>query len=45
VLLNSVKLDNQVLIDYITQTLGGTIGEEYEDLRGQGRIVIFEEAP
>ena len=40
-----VKLDNQVLIDYITETLGGVIGEEYEDLAGQGRIVIFEEKP
>ena len=40
-----VKLDNQVLIDYITETLGGVIGEEYVDLTGQGRIVIVEEAP
>jgi len=45
ILQNSVKLDNQVLIDYITGTLGGVIGEEYEDLTGQGRIVIVEEAP
>ena len=35
-----VKLDNQVLIDYITETLEGVIGEEYEDLTGEGRIVI-----
>ena len=40
-----VKLDNQVLIDYITETLGGVIGEEYEELTGQGRIVIVEEKP
>ncbi|MBR6353048.1 MAG: 5'-nucleotidase C-terminal domain-containing protein, partial [Oscillospiraceae bacterium] len=40
-----VKLDNQVLIDYITETLGGTVGEEYEDPFGQGRIVIVEEQP
>lgn len=40
-----VKLDNQVLIDYITQDLGGVIGEQYEDLTGDGRIVIVEEAP
>ena len=40
-----VKLDNQVLIDYITETLGGVIGEEYEDPTGQGRIVIFDEQP
>ena len=40
-----VKLDNQVLIDYITEDLGGVIGEEYENLTGQGRIVIVEQAP
>ncbi len=39
-LLDCVKLDNQVLIDYITETLGGVIGEEYADPYGQGRIVI-----
>ncbi len=45
VLQNCVKLDNQVLIDYIVEDLGGVIGEEYEDLTGQGRIVIFDEKP
>ena len=45
VLQDRVKLDNQVLIDYVTETLGGVIGEEYEDLTGEGRIVIVEEAP
>ena len=45
VLQESVKLDNQVLIDYITGTLGGVIGEEYADPYGQGRIVAVEEAP
>ena len=45
ILQNSVKLDNQVLIDYITESLGGVIGPEYEELTGQGRIVIFDEAP
>ena len=40
-----VKLDNQVLIDYITEDLGGVIGEEYEELTGEGRIVIVEEKP
>ena len=39
VLQESVKLDNQVLIDYITGTLGGVVGEGYEDPYGQGRIV------
>ena len=39
VLQESVKLDNQVLIDYITGTLGGVVGEDYENPYGQGRIV------
>ena len=41
-LLDCVKLDNQVLIDYATETLGGVIGEEYADPTGQGRIVITQ---
>ena len=45
VLQNRVKLDNQVLMDYITESLGGVIGPEYEELTGQGRIVIYDEAP
>ena len=45
VLQERVKLDNQVLIDYITETLGGSVGEEYDDPYGQGRIVIVEEKP
>lgn len=44
VLQDSVKLDNQVLIDYITGTLGGVIGEEYADPYGEGRIVAVEGA-
>ncbi len=40
-ILNRVKLDNQVLIDYIIGTLGGVIGAEYADPYGQGRIVII----
>ena len=39
VLQESVKLDNQVLIDYITGTLGGVVGEGYDNPYGQGRIV------
>ncbi len=39
VLQQSVKLDNQVLIDYITETLGGVVAEGYENPYGQGRIV------
>ena len=42
---DSVKLDNQVLIDYITEDLEGVIGPEYEDLAGEGRIVIIDEKP
>lgn len=39
------KLASQALIDYITEDLGGIIGEEYEELTGEGRIVIIEEKP
>lgn len=43
VLQDNVKLDNQVLIDYITQTLGGVVGEGYDNPYGQGRIVSVHE--
>ena len=39
VLQESVKLDNQVLIDYITQTLGGVVSDGYENPYGAGRII------
>jgi len=42
VLQKSVKLDNQVLIDYITQSLGGVVGAEYANPYGQGRIVSVD---
>lgn len=45
VLQDSVKLDNQVLIDYITDSMGGDVSADYADPTGQGRIVIVEEAP
>ena len=45
VLQKDVKLDNQVLIDYIVDTLGGVVGEAYADPYGQGRIVAVSEAP
>ncbi|MBR5057669.1 MAG: 5'-nucleotidase C-terminal domain-containing protein, partial [Clostridiales bacterium] len=45
VLQNCVKLDNQMLIDFLTGSLDGTIGEEYEEPTGQRRIVIVEEKP
>lgn len=37
-----VKLDNQILIDYILDELGGNIGNEYADPTGQGRITIID---
>ena len=40
-----IALDNQALIDYITGDLGGTVGEEYSDPRGNGRITVVNEAP
>ena len=40
-LLDCVMIDNQVLINYIVEKLGGTVGEEYADLWGQGRITII----
>lgn len=40
VIAEDAGLDNQLLIDYIVESLGGTIGKDYSDPRGQGRIVI-----
>ena len=42
VLNSQFRLDSQLLIDYITDDLGGVIGEEYADPYGQGRITIIE---
>ncbi len=39
---DEVLIDNQVLINYIIDTLGGAVGEEYADPYGQGRIVFVE---
>ncbi len=36
----SGKLDNEVLSEYIKDTLGGEIGAEYADPYGQGRITV-----
>lgn len=44
-LIDESMLDNQVLINYITGTLGGVIGEAYADPFGEGRIVIVDAAP
>lgn len=40
---SSVMIDNQALIGYITEALGGVIGEAYA--APQGRIAIVNEAP
>lgn len=45
VLMKNVKLDNQVLIDYIVDTLGGVVGEDYANPYGQGRITAVSEPP
>ncbi len=42
VLLDSVMIDNQVLINYIVDKLEGTVGEEYSDPYGEGRIKIVD---
>ena len=39
-----VMLDNQVLINYIVDVLGGTVGGEYVDPYGEGRITIIPKA-
>ena len=41
---DSVLIDNQVLINYIVDELGGVVGEEYADPRGQGRITVVNAA-
>lgn len=38
-----VMLDNQLLMTYLTENLGGVIGEEYAE--PQGRITFVEKAP
>ena len=38
----SVMLDNQVLITYITEGLNGVVGADYANPYGQGRIVAVE---
>jgi 2',3'-cyclic-nucleotide 2'-phosphodiesterase (5'-nucleotidase family) len=42
-IVDRARLDNQLLIDYIVDTLGGKVGEEYADPYGQGRIKIVTE--
>lgn len=40
VIQDRVKLDNQVLIEYITEELGGSVGGKYRDPYGDERIKI-----
>lgn len=41
-LMDSLMIDNQVLINYIVDVLGGNVGEAYADPLGQGRITILD---
>lgn len=41
-LADEVLIDNQVLIKYITEALGGTVGEEYSNPYGKGNIILCE---
>lgn len=43
ILKDEVMIDNQVLITYITDTLGGNVGAEYAEPYGQGRITIISD--
>lgn len=45
VVAREIMIDNQMLIEYIADDLGGTVGEEYSDPKGSGRITIISEAP
>ncbi|MBR0086885.1 MAG: 5'-nucleotidase C-terminal domain-containing protein [Lachnospiraceae bacterium] len=42
ILREDIKVDNQALIDYIVDTLGGEISGKYADPYGEGRIVILD---
>jgi 2',3'-cyclic-nucleotide 2'-phosphodiesterase (5'-nucleotidase family) len=42
VLENDIKLDYQILSDYITDDLSGTVGNKYADPYGEGRIKIIK---
>lgn len=41
VIATGIALDNQVLATYVKNALGGSVGEEYADPYGQGRITII----
>lgn len=38
-------IDNQVLIDYVRDDLGGVIGSRYAAPYGEGRITIIDQVP
>ena len=44
ILLDEIKYDYETVIDYIVDTLGGSVGEQYGDIWGEGRITIVPEA-
>ena len=41
---DEVMIDNQVLINYIIDKLGGVVGAEYSNPYGEGRITIIDKA-
>ena len=45
VIRDEIKYDYETVIDYIIDTLGGSVGGEYGDIWGEGRIVILNEEP
>lgn len=45
VIKDEVMIDNQVLIDYIVDKLGGVVGDEYSNPYGQGRILQLSGTP
>ena len=42
---DEVMIDNQIVIEYIRNELGGVIGDQYADPYGEGRITITHELP
>lgn len=42
---DEILIDNQLLINYIVDELGGVVGEEYANPLGEGRITVYSKAP
>ena len=40
--IRTIMVDNESVMKYIEDNLGGVVGEEYEDPYGQGRITAAE---